>query len=444
MPRGTLSRRGFLGASIAALTVSAGLPLWYAREVINKNRENAARAKAAKGRKIYVEPSERIGLGAIGVGGQGSRLMTETVQKRPGVELIAACDVDAVCLEEALLKSGIEGVARYNDFRELLARRDIDAVTVATPDHWHTLIASAAMRAGKDVYCEKPMTLTIDEGKYLSRVASETGRVIQVGTQQRSDPRFRLACELVRNGRIGKVQRVETRVGSNPKHKTFEPSEVPSGLDWDLWLGQTPYAPYIKERYRYNFRWWYAHSGGKLTDWGAHHNDIAQWGLGAEETGPVKVEATSTPIGTSPNVYNCPVDFTIRYTYEDGARLVCSSRGKNGVLFVGEGGWIFVDRAKIEASEKRILDDPLSADAIRLHSSNDHILDFLECVKSRNKPVCDAAIGHRSASVCHVGNIALRTGQTLRWDPRAERFVDNALADAMLSRPMRAPWKLEG
>jgi predicted dehydrogenase len=438
MPNGKLSRRGFLGVSLASLTIGAGLPVWYAREVMNE-----ARSKRAVARK-RVAPSDRIALGAIGVGGQGYRLMTEAVQKRPDVELVAACDVDANCLQAAIAKSGLDGIVGYNDFRDLLQRRDIDAVTIATPDHWHSLIGVAAMRAGKDVYCEKPMTLTIGEGKVFTKVAGLTSRIVQVGTHQRSDPRFRLACELVRNGRIGQVRRIETRVGANPPHKPLRPSAVPSGLDWDLWLGQTPAVPYIKERCRYDFRWWYEYSGGKLTDWGVHHNDIAQWAMGTDTTGPVTIAAESTPVGTDPNTYNCPSDFKVTYTYASGVELICSAKGKNGILFTGDAGWIFVDRARIEASDPRLLDEPLFTDAIRLHSSDDHIRNFLDCVKTREKPVCDATIGHRSASVSHLGNIAIRTGESLHWDPLAERFVANTVADAMLVRPIRSPWTLDG
>ena len=360
------------------------------------------------------------------------------------MQLVAACDVDATRRRSAIAKSKLQGIEEYGDFRALLERKDIDAVTVVTPDHWHALIAIAALCAGKDVYCEKPMTLTIDEGKILTKVANSCDRIIQVGTHQRSDARFRLACELVRNGRIGKVTRVETRVGSNPKRKYFDRSPVPEGLDWEFWLGQTPDVPYIKERCHYNFRWWYEYSGGKVTDWGAHHNDIAQWGLGADETGPVAVEAVSSGVGTSPNCYSCPTDFTITYTYSDGITLVCSAAGKNGVKFIGENGWIFVDRAHIEASDPRLIDEPLPATATRLAVSTDHILNFIDCVRSREKPICDANIGHRSGTVCHIGNIAIRTGESLRWDPKAERFVGADRANAMLSREMRSPWTLEG
>jgi len=424
---------------MAALTLGAGLPAWYAREVMTEVEEPKARPKRKP--QPYVPPSERIQIGAIGVGGQGYRVMTEIVQKRPGVELVAACDVDANRLREAIAKSGLPGVAAYHDFRELLARPDLDAVTVVTPDHWHAPIAMEAIRQGKDVYCEKPMTLTIDEGKAFVKVAAESDRMVQVGTQQRSDPRFRLACELVRNGRIGKVRRVETRVGSNPKHKRLYPSTPPEGLDWDFWLGQAPLVPYIKERCHYDFRWWYDYSGGKLTDWGAHHNDIAQWGLGADDTGPIAVSSTHSEVGRSPDRYACPVDFQISYTYANGATLVCSGKGKNGVLFVGDLGWIFVDRGKIEASDPRLIEEPLAADAERLVSSNDHIMNFVDSVRSRIPPVCGPSIGHRSATVCHLGNIAMRLGESLRWDPEAQRFVGNERANAMLSRKVREKWR---
>lgn len=441
MGQGKLSRRGFWAASIAALCASAGLPAWYAREVVDRRRAGG-RLKGLYEPIPRVAPSDKIALGAIGVGGQGYRLMTEAPQKRSDVALVAACDVDAVCLAEAIGKSRLPDVAAYRDFRDLLARDDIDAVTIATPDHWHALIAVAAMRAGKDVYCEKPLTLTIDEGKVLRDVAAATGRILQVGSHQRSDARFRLACELARNGRIGAIERIETRIGSNPKHKRFAAGSPPEGLDWDLWLGQAPKVSYMKERCRYNFRWWFEYSGGKLTDWGAHHNDIAQWALGMDRSGPTAVQAQGTPVGTDPRGYACPVDFTVAYRYACGARLVSSSQGKNGVKLVGSEGWIFVDRAGIEASDPRLIDAPLARDAVRLHSSDDHIKDFLDCTRSRSSPVCDVETGHRSATVCHLGNIALRLGESLVWDPSTERFIANPRGDALLSRPMRRPWTL--
>ena len=218
-------------------------------------------------------------------------------------------------------------------------------------------------------------------------------------------------------------------------------------------MGPTPEVDFVKERCHYEFRWWYEYSGGKVTDWGAHHNDIAQWGLGTDETGPVKVESEcSKPVPMEPNCYNCPPEFKITYTYAkdatkycDGTRVVCTDAGDNGIKFIGESGdWIFVDRGNIKASDKKLLDEPLPADAIRLLVSDDHMKNFVESLSSREKPICDVAIGHRSASVCHIGNISMRMGgRTLQWQPEKERFFGDALANEMLSRPMRAPWKLE-
>jgi predicted dehydrogenase len=339
---------------------------------------------------------------------------------------------------------GFSDATGYKDFRELLDRKDVNAVTIATPDHWHTLVALEALRKGKDVYCEKPLTLTIDEGKLLVKTVRDTGRVFQVGSQQRSDARFRLACQLVRNGRIGKLTKVETRIGDNPRGGPFPVVAPPKELDWDFWQGPTPKVEYVERRCHYEFRWWYEYSGGKMTDWGAHHNDIAQWGLGADSTGPVAVEAEGEKPSADPHSYNCHPTFKVTYTYANGARVVCTSGGENGVRFEGEGGrWIFVSRGRIGASDKKLLDEPLPADAVRLYVSNNHMGNFLEGVRTRKATVCPAEVGHRSVSVCHLGAIALRSGKKLKWDPAQEVFVGDAEANKWLSRPMRAPWKLE-
>jgi predicted dehydrogenase len=424
-----------LQRSLAALTVGAGLPVWYAREVL------AAEQARADDKKVAA--NDRIVMGAIGIGSPKSRgtAIMNDARKQKGVEFVAACDVDARHLQNAAKMIGPD-CARFKDFRQLLDRKDINAVTIATPDHWHTLIAIDALRKGKDVYCEKPLTLTVAEGQALVKVARQTGRIFQVGSQQRSDARFRLACELVRNGRIGKVQTVETRIGANPKG-TFKTAPVPEGLDWDFWQGQTPKVEYIPERCHYEFRWWYEYSGGKMTDWGAHHNDIAQWGLGMDESGPIAVEGTGDAPAQDRNSYNCHPNFTVTYTYASGARLVCTSGGENGVKFIGEGGkWIFVSRGKIDASDKKLLEEPLSKDATRLYLSANHMGNFMDGVRTRKPCICTAEVGHRSVTVCHIGVIALRTGKKLKWDPVKEQF-DDAEANKWLSREMRAPWKLE-
>jgi predicted dehydrogenase len=453
MDKGNLSRRGFLHRSLASL-IAAGLPAWYAREVIAAEEAKAAAAKKPAG------PSDEVIMGAIGIGSPKSRGLDiyGDAKRHKGVRYVAACDLDLAHRRRArdiMHGDGFSEAASYKDFRELLDRKDITAVTIATPDHWHALVALEALHKGKDVYCEKPLTLTIDEGKILVKAARETGKVFQVGSQQRSDKRFRLACELVRNGRIGKVKRVETRIGSNPQSPPLPKTEVPEGLDWDMWLGPTPMVDYVElwqgrqqqlTRCHYEFRWWYDYSGGKMTDWGAHHNDIAQWGLGMDGSGPIAVEAKGQSPAKEDNRYNCHPEFEVTYTYgnDAGTKLVCTSGGENGIKFVGEDGkWIFVSRGKIEASDKKLLDEPLAPGAQQLYVSNDHMGNFLECIKTRKKPICDVEIGHRSVTVCHLGVIALRSGKKLKWDPAKQEFIGDDEANKWLRREMRSPWKLE-
>jgi predicted dehydrogenase len=459
-----LSRRGFLQRSLTALTVGAGLPLWYAREVLADEQEKQDKKPA----------NDPIIFGAIGIGSPQSRgraIAGDALRAgKEGVRYAAICDVDGRHRKNAvefMTQRGQKDVREYHDFRELLDRKDIQAVTIATPDHWHALVAIEALKKGKDVYCEKPLTLTIAEGQAVVRAAQQSGRVFQVGSQQRSDARFRLACELVRNGRIGKVRRVETRIGANPISPPLPVVEPPKELDWDFWLGPAPKVDYRElvqgkktyTRCHYEFRWWYEYSGGKMTDWGAHHNDIAQWGLGMDGSGPMMIEAEGEAPATGPDHYNCHPHFKVTYKYGDdtpagGARLICSDsplpdapdakeQGHgNGILFVGESGqWIFVTRGRIAASDQKLIDEPLRPDATRLYVSRNHMGNFLECIRTRKPTICTAEIGYRSVSVCHLGVIALRSGKKLRWDPAKEQFAD-AAANEWLRREMRAPWKL--
>src|SRR5229473_4179657 len=471
MDRGNLSRRGFLQRSLAGLTVGAGLPVWFAREVLAGDEQQKASAKR-------FSANDRIQIGAIGIGSPGGRneqLMHDVLNLKRPIQYLAVCDVDARHRARAasMLKQHGMDVQQYKDFRELLDRKDIDAVLIATPDHWHALVALDAIKKGKDVYCEKPLTLTINEGKVLVKAVRDKETVFQVGSQQRSDQRFRLACELVRNGRIGRVKTVETRIGGAPQSPPIPKVEPPKELDWDFWLGPTPMVDYLElkqgnhtfTRCHYEFRWWYEYSGGKMTDWGAHHNDIAQWGLGMDGSGPVAVEAESTPPPKENNRYNCHEHFKITYTYANGAKVVCADtqlpdapdpklivqgRGgkernvsENGILFVGENGqWIFVNREIITASDKKLLDEPLSGNAHRLEVSNNHMGNFFDCLATRKRPICDVEVGHRSVTVCHLGVIALRSGMKLKWDPKEERCQDEE-ANKWLSREMRAPWKIE-
>lgn len=463
MEKGNLSRRGFLARSLAGLTVGAGLPMWYAQEMIADAQE--------KEQKKTVSPNDRIVMAAIGTGTnytrrganqqihgeRGVHIMQDAMRQR-GVQMAAVCDVDRTNRDFAGNIVGAD-CRKYNDFRELLQRRDIDAVTIGTPDHWHALIAIAAMQSGKDVYCEKPLTLTHEEGVAMVRTSQRTRKIVQTGSQQRSDARFRLACELVRNGRIGRVRRIETIIGENPQGGPFRTTKPPEGLDWNFWLGRTPQVEYSAQRCHYEFRWWYEYSGGKMTDWGAHHNDIAQWALGMDNSGPISIQGSGDAPARDPNSYNCHRNFEATMIYGngpnggEGTRLVCrSNRSRpaipenNGVMFEGDDDkWIFISRSSIRASDQRLIDEALPANATRLPVSNNHMGNFIECFRSRQQPICNVNVGHRSVSVCHLGNIAIRLGSTtpLRWDPAQERFTNSEEANGMLRRAWRAPWRLE-
>jgi predicted dehydrogenase len=444
MHRGNLSRRGFLQRSLGAL-VAAGLPAWYAQEILT--RQAAAQEKKAAA-------NDKLVFGAIGIGSPQSRglavVKNDLLKGFPSTECVAVCDVDRSHRERAAKE--VNAAKQYEDFRELNDRKDINAVVIATPDHWHALVAIDALRKGKDVYCEKPLSLTIAEGRAIAKVAKETGKIFQVGTQQRSDKRFRLACELVRNGRIGKVKTIETRIGANPTSPVIPAVPPPEGLNWDLWLGPTPKTEYryLKQEGKpaltnchYEFRWFYQWSGGKMTDWGAHHNDIAQWALGMDDSGPVAVEATGDAPSMTNDRYDTHPHFKVTYTYDNGVKLFCMSDGENGIRFEGEDGkWIFVSRSKIEASDKKLIEEPLPSNATRLYVSDNHMGNFLACVKDRKPTICPAELGHRSVTVCHLGVIALRLGKKFKWDPVTEK-ADLAEVNAQLSRPYRAPWKLE-
>jgi len=436
----SISRREFLAASAAGVALAA-VPQWFAKEA------EAAELEQASARPRKFGANDQINIAVIGPGGSkgGYRQglgVTRGCASHKGVKVVAACDVDQQHLDEAAAEFGAD-CRKYADFRELLARKDIDAVVIGTPDHWHAYIAIAAMKAGKDVYCEKPLTLTIDEGRKIVRTWRETGAVFQTGSQQRSEGRFRLACELVRNGRIGKITKVEAHLPTGPTGGPFASEAVPDGFAWDMWLGPAPFTEYVKQRTHGEFRWWLDYSGGMLTDWGAHHNDIAQWGLGTDRTGPVSVEGFAKGPYIGHNCYNTFPEFDLTLVYENGVPLRVTNQGENGVQFEGEAGWIFVSRGKIAASDQKLIDDPLPSDAIKLYDSGDHTGDFIDCMRSRKQPICDAEIGHRSVSICHLCNICLRLGgDKLTWDPAKEQFKDNPEANAMLSRPARKPWRV--
>jgi predicted dehydrogenase len=445
-----LSRRRLM-QSVAGGVFLSTLPDWAVRSA----EARALEADAQTPKKFA--PNDKIRMGLIGPGGSkgGFRQGTSDmygIRNQPGVEVVAVCDVDLAHLEEAaqtFKDSNDKPAAKYADFRYLLDRPDIDAVVIGTPDHWHAIIAAHAMKAGKDIYCEKPMTLVLDEGKELVKIARKNNTVFQVGSQQRSDGRFRLACELVRNGRIGKVKKVVAHLPGGPTGGPFEVQSVPTDFLYDMWLGPAPEAPYVKERTHGNFRHWYEYSGGMMTDWGAHHLDIAQWGLGRDGDGPVKVRASAPLPKADPTrcSYACAPQFEVTYTYADGVELVATSQGENGVHFYGEDGrWIFVSRSTIGASDQKIIDELLPKSAILLYNSRNHQKDFIDCMRARKRPICDVEIGHRSVSVCHLGNICIRLGGgELLWNPKKEEFVGGEkkdAANALRSYKYRGGWTL--
>jgi predicted dehydrogenase len=403
--------------------------------------------------------NDRPRLGLIGAGGQGSG----DAHGASGFgDFLAVCDVDKSHAEKAKADRRIgKGKADvYEDYRKLLDRKDIDAVIIGTPDHWHTRICIDALRAGKDVYCEKPLTLTIDEGKKLGHVAKETGRVVQVGTQQRSDHNrvFLLAVAMVRAGRIGKINKVTAAIGGGPTGGPFPVAKPPAELNWDMWLGQAPKVDYRVKRCHSEFRWWYEYSGGKLTDWGAHHVDIGQWAIGKEDSGPNSIEVVKglLPVefkGGYPAVddrYNTTTTFLVRAKFANGVTLDIRDDTENGVTFQGSGGKIFVTRDRIDlegGAVGALYKDPVPESLLRElrkgKKVDGHMANFFECVRDRSVPVSDVWTHHRALTTCHLANIAIRLGRhKLTWDPAKEEIVGDSEANAWQTRPQRAGYEI--
>lgn len=421
------SRRDFLKTGLAG-GVILGLP--------------AATYQAAF--SAETPPSEQIRLGFIGVGRQGTSNL-KAFARQSMVRITALADVDKSHLskaEEEAGKAGAMGTATNSDYRKLLDSSDVDAVVVTTPDHWHALQTIHACQAGKDVYCEKPLTLVIEEGRKMVEAARKNNRIVQTGSQQRSDTKFRTACELVRNGAIGKVHTVKVGLpGPNFQAPGVPDSDPPEVLDYEFWLGPAPERPYNVKRVHYLFRFFWDYSGGQQTNFGAHHLDIAQWGLGMDEGGPTKVQGEAT--FNKEGWFETPVTAKITYTYATGTKMLCSlgSGGyPGGTTFEGEKGKIYVNRGKLEIDPAAEIEKAELKE--KLYVSNNHHRNFLDCIKSREKPICDVEIGHRSATVCHLGNIAIRLGRELTWNPAKEEFVGDKEAQAMVSKEYRKPWSL--
>ncbi len=394
-----------------------------------------------------VAPSERITMGTIGVGGQGQPVM-RGLMAQAGCHMLAVCDVDSNRLREAQdvvnKQYNNNDCTAYKDYRELLARKDIDAVLIATPDQWHVLQSVETARAGKDIYLEKPLGLSVDEDRALREAVHRYRRVFQFGTQQRSDRNFRFACELVLNGRIGKLHTIIVATPPSRAVDSYPPSPAPPELDYEMWVGPARWMPYTQGVVGTCGRWGHISnfSLGWVTTWGIHHVDIAQWGNDADTTGPVEVEGTG--VFPDDGLYDCAVAWDMKLNYANGVTLnfTDNKERRQGVLFQGTEGWVFVKRGAIDAEPKSLLNETIGPDEIRLLVSNDHARNFIDCVRARTTPVSSIGAAVRSDTVCHLSDIAMRLGRKLRWDPQAERFIDDPVANRMLSRSMRSPWHL--
>lgn len=403
----------------------------------------------AWGRTGTVVPSERITVGCIGVGSHGTGMNLKSYLAQKDARVVAVCDVD-----QRHLKRGRDLVnqmyrnqdcAAYKDWRDVIARSDIDAVMISTPDHWHVPMSVAAIKAGKDVQCEKP-TLTIQEGRILSDTAKRYGAVFQTSTEDRAISIYHRMAELVRNGRIGKLHtiRVELPQGHSVQkdYGGLTGPKPPDWFDYDMWVGPAPEAPYHPGRCHWNFRWIFDYAGGQLTDWGTHLLDTAQWGNDTERTGPVEIEGHGD-FGND-KLYNTAKTYHIEYTYANGVKLIVDS-GVPSIRFEGTEGWVGNRgwRGPLQAEPASLLNEQIGPEEIHLFTcpGGEH-RNFLDCVKSRRDPYFPAEIGHRCSSVCHLGNIAMLTGRKLTWDPVEEQFSSDVEANRMRSRAMRSPWHL--
>ena len=443
-----MNRRTFLGATAAAVAAPLIVPA------------------SALGRGGVTAPSDRVTLAVIGTGNQGTGDMKGFLRDER-VQVVAVCDVNretpgywdnaiggrtpARLLAEWHYardkRSGVyKGCKEYEDFRDVLARKDIDALLIAVPDHWHSIPVIEGARAGKDIYGEKPLALTIAEGRAMSNAIAEHKRIFQCGSQQRSDARFRKACEIVRNGGVGKLHTVRCGLpGGTPDfgqtRDRQDPEPIPEGFNYDFWLGPAPDAPYCPARCFVNFRWILDYSGGQITDWGGHHPDIAQWGMGTVNTGPIAIR-NGRATWCKDKLWNTATAFYFEAVYENGVTLIVSDKERGGVTFEGTDGAVWVTRGDMDTRPKSLLGYVPAPGDIQLYRSDNHYRNFIDCVLSRKETIAPIEQAHRSITIAHLGNISLRLGRDLRWDPVAEKVLGDDAANQMLSRPMRKPWHI--
>ncbi len=415
-----------------------------------------------------VAPSERVTYGLIGCGDHGSGWNLDQIFREEDAQVLALCDVDRGHLTNARAKvvshyqkrygDSYRACDTYTDFRELLARPDLDAVAVCTPDHWHILPAITAIKSGKDVICEKPLSLFVTEGRALCDAVAATDRVFQTASENRSIDSYIRLCELVRNGRIGELKHIEVRLpgGNDPRGDNYEDRQVqpvPPELDYDMWQGQASVQPYIPARVHGSFRWCSRYSGGRITDWGAHLIDLAQWANGTDRSGPTEVEGKGE-FPPPDHIFDTAFAFEVHYRYPSGVTMTVNSKGP-GITFTGSEGTIGFNgwRAPLIASNPKVLDAVIGPDEVHLHRPRVVIKreaggmggehrDFIDCVKSRARTYAPAEVGHRTITVAHIGNIAMKLGRTLQWNPDSEQFAGDDEANALLSRHQREPWSL--
>jgi predicted dehydrogenase len=432
-----INRRQFLQTAASSAIGAVGFPYIISSSALGKDGN--------------VAPSNRITMGCIGIGWQGSSNLESSLGEND-CRVIAVCDVDKNHLQKAVNRVneyyGNKDCAAYADFRELLARNDIDAVSISLPDHWHAIPAIEAARSGKDIYGEKPLSHTFKEGRAICDVVKRYGRIWQTGSWQRSQSDFRFACELVINSRIGKVHTVE--VGLPAGHSDYGKtrgqegvSPPPEELDYNFWLGPAPYEPYCPARAHKNWRWLLDYGGGQLMDWVGHHVDIAHWGLGFDYTGPYEIEG----YGEYPKdgLWNTATRYRLKAKYPNDVTMIIAggySDIRSGTKWIGENGWVWVDRSGIDANPKKLLEEKIGPDGIRLFNSPDHWRNFLDCVKSRDTTIAPCEVAHRSATVGHLGQIAMLLGRKIRFNPETEDIIDDPTATRLLGTAMRSPWHL--
>lgn len=421
----------------------------------------AATSLCYTGGQAVAEKNDRPTVGLIGAGWQ-----PETKRRGRGIaigsqatafaDVVSICELDAVAAEFAIQNVSGGKAQWVQDYQAILDNPQIDAVLIATPDHWHAKIAIEAMRSGKDVYCEKPVAVTVQEGQWLREVAAGTGRVFQVGTQQRSeyDQRFLKAIAMVRDGRIGMVRRIHIGLGPGWEGGPFEAASAPKTLDWERWLGPAPMTEYIPERTHRTFRWWFEYAGGQLCDWGAHHVDIAQWAIGQQDGGPTRVSGSArmnqplnNAMPTRSDTYNTPIEFDVRCQFPGGVEMQVDS-SRNGITFEGEQGRFFVNRGTLEGTPVDALKDkPLPEGAVReLYGGSEptsHMGNFFDCLRSRKTPISDIRTHHRTLTTCHLANIMLRLGRPLNWDVKNERFIGDDRANELLARNYRSGYEIQ-